>query len=321
MLYNRNDYVKYASDLLKKGINPSIVVIGDIIRLLTEDDDKLDYNFNTDNIVSGQGGELIKINKEKGTIEIYNSIIDNFFTLKVYDLETGKMFDDGELGKEVYDLESINLFGEEGYEYLLNYIDNDFSDCNRMISQDREEINIQMLELTNKLSKSKLKQNDIRGKIVKIAKKHCKNNNYLLETIGIIVNNIDNALDKHSDIKEFNSPVLSNETVDIINRKLYYLGLKEESEAYSKISIWPITEIIQEYRAYHTPKTDKIADHYLFVSKKINEVLSSFENYRVDIRGHLLSSNDIDRMSEKHSKLLLKRRDELDNSNTWGLHE
>lgn len=318
MINIRKEYQKYAYSLIKKGVSPSIVCIADIIQILTEDDSGK-YNFNTDNIISGANGELIRIDNKNGIIEIYNSFMDDYFTLKLYDIETGELLDDGELGKEVNSFKSIVLYGYDVYESILDKIENDFSDCNREISKDRDNINIKMLELTNRLAKSKLL--GLKDRVLKVANKYCKRNDYINVGVDKIIANINDAYHKHSQIKEFKSSCIEQETVDIINRKLYLDGLKEESEAYSKISIFPITEIIEEYQAYKAPKTDKIAKKYIFISNKINEVLRPFCDFRVDIRSHLLNSDEIEEISEKHRKLLLKRRDELDEANTWGLYD
>ena len=68
MVYTRKQYCEYADKLIKKGVSASIVVISDVIRLLTEDEERFGYTFNTDNIVAGANGELIKINTKDGII-------------------------------------------------------------------------------------------------------------------------------------------------------------------------------------------------------------------------------------------------------------
>ena len=313
------EYEKYTNALIKKGVSPSIVCVGDVIRLLTEDEDELRYNFNTDNIESGPNGELIKINIKKSTIEVYNSIMDNYFSLRVYDMDTGKLFDDGELGKEYTDYYSIKLYGEELFNNIEDKVINDYSDCYRIMNKDKEDINIKMLEMTNKLAHPKL--TGLRERVINISKKYCKGDPVITSAVGKIIEQIDEAYYKHSTFKKFFSLEMDEEMVEIINRNIYLQSLKEESETYSKISIFPITELIEEYKAYKVPKTDKLAKKYLLISKKINEALNPFFEYRVDVRNHLFTSKDIDELSKNHTKMLLKRRDELDNINTWSDEE
>ncbi len=327
MLNIKETYRDYANNLIKKGISPSIIVSSDIIKLLTEDEDRMDYNFKTDNIISGPYGDLIRINKEQGIIEIYNSITvekysdykEYYYSLKLFDLETGDLLSDGELGYYSSTLEAIDLYGEEEYEYLDNLEKNDFSDVHRLISKDKDEYNINRLELSNELARVKLK--DLREKLFNVAKIYCKGCDHIVRGIGKIVSNIDDAYKKHSEIKEFRSLELDEETIQIINRKLYLDGLKEESEAYSRISIFPITDIIKEYKEYNAPVTDKIANKYIKISRKIAEVLDPFSYYRCKIRNHQKSMEEIEEMFEKHRVLLLKRRDELDMTNSWDSYE
>lgn len=325
MINIKKEYQRYTRDLIRKGVSPSIVCISDVIRLVTEDEDKACYNFNTDNIVSGPFGELIKVNDEKGIVEIYNSIMDGFFSLKIYDLETGEMLPDGELGKEYSFYDSIDFFGYDEYQNLMDYVDNDFSQCHREIQLDKNKINISRLELSNKLAREKLKELKLKEKLLEVAKKSCKRYDYVNEALGDalgkIMANIDDAYNKHSEMKAFDSKILDEETIEIINYGLYLNRLTEESNAYSKISILPMTDVISSYIAYNTPKTKKIARKLIRISKKVSCILDPFIYSRIDVRNHLLNSSDIDRMSEKHKRLLLRRRDELDKSNTWGSYE
>lgn len=323
----RDTYHNYANELYKKGICPDIIVVKDIIKLLTEDEDSLKYNFSTKNIISGPYGELIKINKEKGTIEIYNSYTierDDYlkeynYSLRIFDLETGLMFPDGELGNLSTSTDSIDLYGEETFDYIDELSINDFSDFHRRSFMEDELLDIKRLEFANQSSRGKVL--DLKEKIFKVAKKYCKRNDFINDGIAKIICNIDNAYTKHLEKKLFSSSILDNKIVETINNKLYLDFLKEENEAYSKISITPIIDIIEEYKAYHTPKTDLIAKKYINISKKISEVLDPFIFYRINIRNHQMSSKDINELYQKRHKALIKRRDELDGTNTWGLDE
>ena len=324
MINIKETYSKYAHDLYQKGVNPDIIVVSDIIKILTEDDEKFKYDFSTDNIISGPFGELIKINRKKGTVEIYDSytvesdygLKEYNYSVRIFDLNTGLLFEDGELSSVSTNYESILLYGEDEYNYLSQLSNEDFSAYQREVSLDMDEIDIRRLEQANKAARDKVK--GLKDKLFKTAKKYCKKYDYINEGITKIIENIDIAYRKHSEMKSFSSPDLDEDIVNIINRKLYLEELTEESEAFSKISIFPITEIIEEYKAYHTPKTDKLAKKYIFISRKIAEVLDPFIYFRIDFRNHQMSSKDISKMHNNHYKKLIKRRDELD---AWGTYE
>lgn len=319
MINTKKEYQKYADKLLDKGISPAIVSIAEVIKILTLDEEKFDYDFNTNNIVSGADGELIRIDRENGTVEIYNCFIEDFFSLKVYDLETGKIFEDGTLYMDIDRYDSIDLFGYDKYLYFGDCIIRDYSDCYREINRDKEEIDIHMLELYNKLSKSKLM--NLKENLLKVAYRYCKKDTNMNKGVGKILSDIDTAYHMHSKPKQFHSDELDIEMVEIINRNLYLNSLKEESYAYSKISILPIIDVIEEYKAYKTSKTDKLVKKYIFISKKLNEVLSPFSDYRIELRNSLVNSKDINRMEQKHKKILINRKNEIDGIGNWGSYE
>lgn len=312
-------YKDYADGLLKKGVSPEIICIADVIKLCTEDQDDCKYDFNLDNIVAGPNGELIKINKYRDTIEIYNSIMDNFFTVRVYSLESGLLFDDGVMGYETSPIDSIMLYGINEFNKLNLLIGNDFCEYNREVIKDRDNINTKILEFSNKLSRSKL--TELKENIYKIKKKFCRRNDFINPGIDTVISNIDSAYKKHSEIKKFKSEELSDETKEIINRKLYLDGLKEESLSYSQITIFPIVEIIKEYKEYNAKKTDKLVKKYNIILNKVYEELNKFYNFRIDLKNHLVDSNDINEMSKKHKMLYLKRMKQLKDNNIGGPYE
>ena len=312
-------YKDYADGLLKKGITPEIISIADVIKLCTEDQDDNKYDFNLDNIVAGPNGELIKINRYRDTIEIYNSIMDNYFTVRVYSLESGLLFDDGIMGYETSPIDSIMLYGINEYNKINLLVGNDFSEYNREVVKDRDNINIKILEFSNKLSRTRL--TELKENIIKIKKKYCKRNDFINPGIDTVINNIDFAYKKHSDIKKFKSDILDEDTKEIINRKLYLDGLKEESSAYSQITIFPIVEIINEYKEYNAQKTDKLVKKYNIILNKVYEELNKFYNFRIDLKNHLVDSNDINEMSKKHRMLYLKRMRQLNDNNLGGSYE
>lgn len=311
MLYLKEKYRDYADSLIKKGISPTIVKVGNIIRLLTEDENAFNYDFSTKNIVSGPFGELIKVDRKQGIVEIYNSIMDDHYSLRVYDIDNGKLLPDGELYSYYSEYESKDLYGEEEYNYLLDLEKNDFYDCHRTINRDKDNLNIERLELTNKIDREKSK--DLKVKLLELTKKYCNRHDRINDGIAKIISYIEEAYSVHYGTKEFTSNELDSETVEIINRQIYLDSLREESEAFSKISIIPITDIIAEYKAYNAPGTDKIVEKYINISRKISTILDTFIYNRIYVRKRLKSSEEIDQMTEKHRKLLLKRRDELDN--------
>lgn len=318
MQNSKKMYKDYVEGLLKRGISPEVISISDVIKLCTEDDEDCKYDFSLDNIISGPNGELIKINKFRDTIEIYNSIMEDYFTVRVYSLETGKLFDDGVMGYDTTFVDSVALYGVDTNNYINNLINNDFCEYNREVLKDRDNINIKILELCNRLSKSKL--NDLKENILKVKKRYCKKKDYINDGIDTIINNIDIASKKHSEIKKFKSNELDEGTVEIINRKLYLDDLTEESLAYSKITIFPIVDIINEYKAYKTPKTDKLVKKYNFILGKVYDELNKFYDYRIDIRSHLVNSKDITEMSKRHRSLYLRRKKEI-NDNQRGFYE
>jgi hypothetical protein len=319
MINKKETYEKYAHELYKKGINPDILVVADIIKILTEDDVNFKYNFNNNNIISGPFGELIRINYRDNILEIYDSYTvegdDKFkeynYSLRLFDLNTGLLCDDCKLYSYSNQMESISLYGLEEFKRLDFLSKEDFSPYEREIFLDREDIDIKRLESSNRAARNKVKE--LKGKLFKVSKRYCKKNDYILEGVNKIINMIDNAYSKHAEVRTFDSPILDQDTIDMINKKLYLDKLSEESEAFSKISILPITEIIEEYKAYHTPKTDKIAKKYILISRKIAEVLDQFIYFRIDFRKHQISAKEIDEMMETRYKKLIKRRDELDN--------
>lgn len=320
MVYTTKQYGEYADKLIKKGISPSIVIISDVIRLLTEDEERFGYTFNTDNIVSGPYGELIKINTRSGIIEIYNSIMDDYYSLRVYDIETGELLPDGELSCSTNWVDSLTMYGEEKYYGILDLQNNDFSKEYGDKDKDYNEIDISNREIYNDYTRTRLKETNIRQRLYDFSQKYARRYNYVGEAVNKIILYIDDAISKRAKIPKFSSPKLSLETNEIINRKLYQVRLREESEAYSRISEAPIMEIIEEYKAYKTPKTDKIAKKYIKLSSKINDILYPFIFSRIQLLSKQTNVEDFERLERKHQIKFLKRRNELDKRGIGGFN-
>ena len=321
MVYTTKQYGEYANKLIKKGISPTIVRINDVIRLLTEDEERFGYSFNTDNIVSGPNGELIRINTRTGIVEIYNSIIDDYYSLRVYDIETGELLPDGELNGSSNWVDSLNMFGEEKYYELLDLEENDFSKEYGDKDKDFNEIDIRNREIYNDYTRTRLKETNIRQKLFDFSNKYSRRYNYVKEAIDKIILYIDDATSKRAKIEEFKSPKLTPETNEIICRKIYHVRLREESEAYSRISEAPIMDIIEEYKAYKTPKTDKIAKKYIKLSSKVNDILYPFIASRIQLLGKQTNAEDFEQLERKHQIKFLKRRNELDKRWVGGFNE
>lgn len=321
MVYTKKQYSDYVDKLIKKGISPTVLMIGDVIRLVTEDETRGRYDFSTDNIVAGPDGELIKINTCSGIVEIYNSIQEDYYSLRVYDIDTGELLPDGELGCSSKWIDSLKLYGEEKYYELLDLEKNDYSKEYSKKTRLLEEIRIKNRKNANDYTRSRLSETNLRQRLLDFASKYSRRFEYLNEAISKMVFYIDDATAKRAKEQEFNSPNLSKETNDIITRKLYSVRLKEESEAYSRISEAPVMEIIEEYKAYKTPKTDKIAKKYIKISSKVNDILYPFIYSRVQFLDNQTSGEEFEAIEKSFQLLLLKRRDELDERGLGGFDE
>ena len=321
MVYTRKQYCEYADKLIKKGVSASIVVISDVIRLLTEDEERFGYTFNTDNIVAGANGELIKINTKDGIIEIYNSIMNDYYSLRVYDIETGELLPDGELSSSSNWVDSLTMYGEEKYYELLDLEADDFSKEYREKDRDFNEIDIRNREIYNDYTKTRLKETNIRQRLFDFSQKYSRRYNYVAEAVNKILLYIDDANSKRARIVEFKSPKLTLETNQIISRKIYQVRLREESEAYSRISESPIMDIIEEYKAYKTPKTDKIAKKYIKLSSKVNDILYPFIASRIQLLSKQTNAEEFERLERKHQIKFLKRRNELDKRGLGGFND
>ena len=223
MVYTTKQYKDYVDRLIKKGVSPSVVIIGDVIRLLTEDEDRGTYDFTTDNIVAGPNGELIKINTRSNIVEIYNSIQEDYYSLRVYDIDTGELLPDGELGSNVNWLDSLKMFGEEKYYELLDLEYNDFSKQYSEKSRDYDEIDIRNREIYNDYTRTRLRETNIRQRLLDLSNKYSRRYNYVSEAINKIVFYIDDATSKRAKMNSFKSPKLSFETNQIISRKYIML--------------------------------------------------------------------------------------------------
>lgn len=314
MVYTKRQYCEYVDKLIKMGISPSVLLISDVIRLVTEDETKGQYDFSTDNIVAGSDGELIKINTSSSTIEIYNSIQDDYYSLRVYDIDTGELLPDGELSCSSKWVDSLKLYGEEKYYELLDLEVNDFSKVYAKKTRLLEEISIKNRNNANDYTRSRISETNIKEKLLNFSKKYSKRFEYINEAVSKMVFYIDDAVSKKANEQEFNSPNLSEETNKIITRKLYSVRLREESEAYSRISEAPVMDIIEEYKAYKTPKTDKIAKGYIKLSSKVNNILYPFIYSRVQFLGNQTSGEEFEQIEKTFQLLLLQRRNELDSN-------
>ena len=320
MVYTRKQYCEYADKLIKKGISPTIVAVSDVIRLLTEDEERFGYSFNTDNIVAGPNGELIKINTRDNIVEIYNSIMNDYYSLRVYDIDTGELLPDGELSNNSNWVDSLNMYGEEKYYELIDLEYNDFSKEYGDKDRDYNEIDIRNREVYNDYTRTRIKETNIRQRLYDFSLKYSRRYNYVSEAISKILLYIDDANSKRAKITEFKSPKLTLETNQIISRKIYQDRLREESEAYSRISEAPIMDIIEEYKAYHTPKTDKIAKKYIKLSSKVNDILYPFITSRIQLLSKQTNAEDFEELERKHQYKFLKRRNELDKTGLGGFN-
>ena len=321
MVYTTKQYGEYADKLIRKGISPSIVIISDIIRLLTEDEDKKDFTLNTDDIVAGPEGELIKINNKNGIVEIYNSIMTDYYSLRVYDIATGELLPDGELSNTSSWVDALSMYGEEKYYELIDLEYNDFSKVYSYKDKACDEIDIKNREVYNNYSRTRIRETGIRQRLYDFLQKYNKRYNYVGEAVNKILHYINDAISKRAKIVEFKSPKLSVETNQIISRKLYQIRLREESEAYSRISEAPIMELVEEYKAYKTPKTDKIAQKYIKLSSKVNDILYPFIASRIQLLSKQTSAEECDAIEKTFQQKLLRRRYELDKRGIGGLND
>ena len=318
MVYTRKQYCEYADKLIKKGISPSIVIISDVIRLLTEDEERCGYTLNTDDIVAGPEGELIKINNRDGIVEIYNSIINDYYSLRVYDIETGELLPDGELSNSNSWVDSLSMYGEEKYYELLDLEVNDFSKIYGDKDKEFNEIDIKNREVYNEYTRKRIRETGIRQRLFDFSQKYARRYNYVGDAVKKILLYIDDACAKKATVTEFNSSKLPVETNQIISRKLYQIRLREESEAYSRISEAPMMDLVEEYKAYKTPKTDKIARKYIKLSSKVNDILYPFISSRIQLLGKQTSAEEFEKLEKKYQYRFLKRRNELDKKGIGG---
>lgn len=307
-------YSIYAEGLLKKGICPENLD-GDIIKLCTEDQEKCTYDFSLDNIVAGPAGELIKIYEDRDTVEIYNTLVENSYNVKIFSISTGKSLEDGGIWVDTNEIDSITLFGYDTFNRINNMVGVDYSECLRSINEDRDMLDLRMLEF--KADDLRPRLSTLKENLNKILRKNCRKDDAICEGINELIRYIDEANKIHSSLKQIKTSELSKEMQDIINRKLKMDNLRREVEMESKISMTPINSILEEYAAYKTPKTNKLLKKFTYISMKVADAIRPFESRRIYLSEHLVGSEKTKKIENRKKELILQRKRELE-SNTWG---
>ena len=315
MTYSRKAYQLFADKLLEIGVSPLVVSVGELVKLVTEAESSQVFTLSTNNLVAGADGELIKINTKTGYVEVYNAIQDGHFTVKLFDLETGRF--EGEHGVDTNWGKSTELYGYDKYNELLEKERNDFSSCFREFAMKADNLAIRNRELSNMLARDKIKSLRVKEGVLEVAKKYCKIYDYANRPIAEILFNIDDALKKRAKLQPFFTRELRTETDTIISRKLYLIRLNEEAEAYSRISELPMMALIEDYKSFHAKKTDRMAKRCIKISKNIRSVIDPFCRFRADVRELQICPEEIEQMREERDRALLLRRNELDKKGVW----
>ena len=315
MKKNRDKYMAYIKGLLKKGVCPENL-LGDIIRLCTEDDEKGTYDFDLSKIIAGPDGEIIKIDEEKDSVEIYYSLIENTYCIKAFCLSTGESYSDSTMWFKTSVDASTDLYGEDVYKLLTDYVGGDFGAYYREVEKDNYELDENVLVLrTNSLRDYLYK---IKSELLIIMKKNCRKKDPINDGIIELIRYVEEAKNAHCEIKQFKTKELQDDMLEIINRKLKVDGLRRESQLQSKISIIPITNIIEEYDAYGTPKTRKMVIRFTKISVKVAKVLQDFELRKIELASLLMDSKKKKRMDSKHRAMKLQRKKELEEPSDFG---
>lgn len=313
-------YKDYIEKLIVKGINPNLIEMSDVLRLCTEDEETCSYDFNTDNIVSGPMGELIKIDYKNNKAIVYYTDIEDVYSFFEVDLTTGSVI--GEIGDldDLFDdqifSQERNIFtdrlflGSELYDLIKNKEKYDYSSVYRTVSKDylQDEINVRK------------KQNELsRLKLPKLKKKlePFLNDFYCHDAVRRIIDKIDNAFEYKED-KEFKSIELDDEMTEIIALKVKRDSLKKESEMFARIDAFPLVDLMLEYKAYNSPKTDKIASKITKVYNEVYSILNNYFNYRIDLINNEEEFSNQNSLKSKHTLLLLKRFNEIEKANNNG---
>ena len=308
-------YKDYIEDLIGKGIDPNLIEMSDVLRLCTEDEETCSYDFSTDNIISGPFGELIKIDYRSNKAIVYYTDIEDIYSIFEVDLSTGKiigeigdldtLFDDQIFSQE-RNVHTDKLFlGSDLYEMIKDDEKYDYSPVYRTVNKDYLEDEINVMKKQNQLSRLKL------PKIKKELEPYL-NDFYCHDAVRKIIDRINDALEYKEEIKEFKSVELEPEMAKIIALKLKRDSLKKESEMFSRIDAFPLVDLILEYEAYNAPKTDKIANKITKVYNEVYSILSKYYDYRIDLINKKSEFSNQDKLKSKHTLLLLKRFNEIE---------
>ena len=325
----KEEFGKYMYKLLGKGIDPHNLY-PDIVSECVEDDKECIYDFSGKNILAGANGEVIKVLPKEGIIKVYDSIeiedhdySNEYINLRIFDIKTGQILPDGDLSKEANFTETIDFFGIEKYFKLKEYIDTgDYSQEYREMSNVDDLDDITKLSFYNLFSRNRA--NILRTKLsekmhICIKKYNIDKDDPLNESFRKIISNIDNANNICNKLVLFNTNLLCKETVDSINNRLKKLNLIEEQYAYSKIDLFPIQDLIEEYKCYCTPKTNEMVKKYIQVLKDLYGPIDSYAKSRIYIRNALTFSEDKKEERNKRNKMIKKRKKEINEIKGTGL--
>ena len=282
-------YNTFLRRLIEIGVDPKLVSVSHIVDMVSHSNNEMD--FDTNNIIPGPFGELVKINYLDNQIEIY-SIENCFYSEKVIDLETGKA------KQERVDvsnfLEDINYYGGYLFDYILNNEEKDFSSARRIRFNNHTKCEIKKQEIRNDL---------IREELPKLKTRISPNLSDYYAHMGVrkIINQIDKAYNYRDTYKVFESDDLTNDMVWLINNKLRLDFLKKEAEKSSGISIFPLVDLVEEYTECD-PNNKKAINNCNNVMNKVNYALNDFYKAKSEI----IQSNKYLPVEEKYAKLNMK---------------
>lgn len=291
-------YNEFIRDLMRMGIDPNVISVSSIINRVVKTNNELD--FDTNNIIPGPFGELIKINYNDNQIEIYS--IDNFFfSEKIVDLNNGKV--NYEKIGDINFLKDISFFGHYLYNFILDNIEKDYSKERRIKFNNHTKCEIKKQEIKNDLIKEELCK-------LRIRISPNLSNYYAHMGVRKIINQIEEAYSYRNTYKVFESDVLSGDVLWLINNKLRLDFLKKEAEKSNSISIFPLVDLFNEYEEYDSNNKKAIINCNT-VMDNTNYALNAFYKVKDEINKKNKYLSVEEKYAKLNMKLFLKRSKEL----------
>ena len=302
-----NDYMSkyntYLIELRNKGIDPKIISCAKIIKSASITNNE--YDFDTDNIISGPYGELVKINYETNDIEIYDRE-DNYVSMRMIDLTNGELKE--EQIDETNFLQDIDFFGAYLYNRVLDNEEKDYSKVRREVFKDTVKSDIRRLEEKN---------NSIRENLPELKKDLSRylSDFYAHDAIRKIIDKIDESYEYKNNYKLFESEELSGDMLWLINNKLRLDFLKRENESFNNITIFPLVDLIEDYSKYNRKEENKVVVRCTKIMNSVYKSLNEFYLNRTSIKNKNYYTESDLIAPKRHMKLFLRRAKEIQKEN------